>query len=138
MSDAFHLFENMKTMRITPDMSTYSSLIGGFCKVGKVSAAKDVFKDMQDNKFTPDLIITYIILITELFDNDHFDEAMDLFYLKENSGMRADIRIYSNIIDGMCKARKLDKVKELFYSLPSKGVHRSTRTYNITMSITQW
>lgn len=53
-------------------------------------------------------------------NKNHLEEAMELFHVMENNGLKPNVVIYSIIVDGMCKAGKLDQAKELFYRLSSR------------------
>ncbi|PIA59146.1 hypothetical protein AQUCO_00400184v1 [Aquilegia coerulea] len=85
----------MQAKGLKPNTTTYNSLIGGFCKVGKVSEAKDLSKDM---------------LACGLCNNDRF------------AAWKPDIVVYSIILDGMCKTGQLFEAKELFDSLLTKDL----------------
>jgi pentatricopeptide repeat protein len=46
VDDAFDLYSEMVAKRISPDVVTYSTLISGFCIVGKLKEAIDLFNTM--------------------------------------------------------------------------------------------
>ena len=51
----------------------------------------------------------------------------------EDKKLDHNIVIYNILIDGLCNAGKLIAARELFYSLPAKGLQPNVRTYNIML-----
>ena len=49
----------------------------------------------------------------------------------EDKKLDHNIVIYNILIDGLCNAGKLIAARELFYSLPTKGLKPHVWTYNI-------
>ncbi|KAF6148756.1 hypothetical protein GIB67_019364 [Kingdonia uniflora] len=49
----------------------------------------------------------------------------------ENGGLKADIVIYSTVIDNMCKSNNVDEAKKLFDSHPSKNLKCNTVIFTI-------
>jgi pentatricopeptide repeat protein len=60
------------------DVVTYSTLIGGFCRVGRPKIALELLHEMQGCGQPPNLQ-TCAILLDGLCKNLHFTEAMALF-----------------------------------------------------------
>ncbi|XP_062163739.1 pentatricopeptide repeat-containing protein At3g22470, mitochondrial-like [Alnus glutinosa] len=107
---------------IFPDVVTYNSLIGGFCRVGKLKNALELLHEMQDffGRSEMEMEIVWIGYQTS-----------SLFHEMEDKKLHLDIVIYSILIDGMYNAEKLMIGRELFNTLPTKGLQANVRTYNI-------
>jgi pentatricopeptide repeat protein len=71
---------------------------------------------------------TYAILLYGLCKNLHFQEAMALFYEIEDKKLDLDIVIYNILIHAMCNVGKLKTVRELFNTLPTKGLQANVLT----------
>ncbi|XP_059460215.1 putative pentatricopeptide repeat-containing protein At1g12700, mitochondrial [Corylus avellana] len=119
----------MSNNRMIPDVVTYNTLIGGFCRARRPHNALELLHDMQACGQRPNLQ-TYAILLDGHCKNLHFYEAMALFLDMEDQKFDFNLVIYV-LIDGMCTARKLMTAKEPFNSLPTKGLQPDVRTYTI-------
>ena len=56
-----------------------------------------------------------------------------MFHEMEDKTLGNNIVIYNILIDGLCNVGNLTVVRELFYSLPVKGLQPNVRTYTITL-----
>ncbi|PON75807.1 Pentatricopeptide repeat [Parasponia andersonii] len=59
----------MSSKGLTPDVVTYTALIGGLCTVGRTSAAQELLLEMQANDQIPN-IQTYATLLNGLCNYD--------------------------------------------------------------------
>ena len=116
-----NLFNEMSNKGVTSDVVTYSTLIGGFCQVGRHKATLELFHKMQACGQLPDPQ-TYAVLLDGLCKNGQVVEAIKVFHEMEDKTLGNDIVIYSILIDGLCNVGNLTVARELFYSLPTKGL----------------
>ena len=65
---------------------------------------------------------TYAILLDGFCKNKKIGDAMALFQDMEDKMLGNDIVIYNILIDGLGNVGKLIAARELFYSLPAKGL----------------
>jgi pentatricopeptide repeat protein len=82
----------MSIKEIFLDVVTYNSLIGGFCRVGRLKNALELLHEMQVCGQHSNLQ-TYAILLDGLCKNLHFQEAMTLFHEMEDKKLHLDIVI---------------------------------------------
>ncbi|KAF6135324.1 hypothetical protein GIB67_027198 [Kingdonia uniflora] len=82
-----------------PDYYTYGTLINELCKLGKISEAEELFKDMDTKDCSP-TVVTYTSLIHGSCLSNILDEAMELF--EEISRKEA-----TNLLDEMVPDRML-------------------------------
>ncbi|CAL5358668.1 unnamed protein product [Camellia sinensis] len=87
---------------VEPDVSTYTTMIKGFCKMGMVDDAKEVFDEMV---CAPNLV-TYDTIVNGLRKKGKPNEAVK--HLKEmvSLGIRLDVQAYGFVVNGYCKLGK--------------------------------
>jgi pentatricopeptide repeat protein len=68
----------MMKRRLHPNVVTYSSLISGYCKIGDMDSAEDLFQKMQSIGLSPN-VIHYTIIIGSLFKKDEVAKAAAYF-----------------------------------------------------------
>uniref|UniRef100_A0A2N9GIN2 H(+)-exporting diphosphatase n=1 Tax=Fagus sylvatica TaxID=28930 RepID=A0A2N9GIN2_FAGSY len=132
--EATSLFKEMEQRKIMPNVHTFNILVDTLCKEGMLTEAKEVFEKI--------------------------DDAMHLFHEMSNKGMIPNVVTYNTLIGGFCRVgrpqaaleffdkmraswptsrspdlchlvRWLMTARELFYSLPTKGLQPTVPTYNI-------
>ncbi|RYR11637.1 hypothetical protein Ahy_B04g069144 [Arachis hypogaea] len=78
-----------------PDVVTWTTLIGGFCRVGRPLAAKELFFSTNMARCPISRLVLLYWMVYLLF------EATSLFELMEKSGLDLNIVIYNIMLDGM-------------------------------------
>jgi len=73
----------MSTNENFPNVVTYNTLMGGFCRVGRPKNALELLHEMQGCGQHPDCQ-TYSILLDGLCKNLYFQEAMTLLHEMED------------------------------------------------------
>ena len=71
------LFKEMSRRIVVPDVVTYSTLVEGFCKLGKIHDAQKLFSKMQACGQFPD-VQTYSVLLDGLCKSQQLSKAMKL------------------------------------------------------------
>lgn len=125
-----YLFGKMVNNGLNPDVVTWRTLIGVFCKAGEWLAAKELFFIMHKHDQLPNLQ-TCAIILDGLFKCHFHAEAMSVFRESEKMNLDLNIVIYNIILDGLCSLGKLNEAQEIFSCLPSKGVKIKVVTYTI-------
>ena len=111
----------MSNKGVTPSVVTYTTLLGGFCRVKRPQAALELFHKMQACGKHPDFQ-TYVVLLDGLCKNKQIAEAMELFQEMEDNNLDHNIVFHNILIDCMCNARELSvriMVKWLNSSFPN-------------------
>jgi pentatricopeptide repeat protein len=96
-----------------PNVVTYTTLIGGFCQVGRLKTALELLHEMHGCGQHP-YVQTYAILLDGMCNNLHFPEAMVLFQVMEDKKLDLDIVVYNVLINDMCNVGKITPTRELF------------------------
>ncbi|KAL6204304.1 hypothetical protein ACLB2K_021572 [Fragaria x ananassa] len=82
----------------------------------------------------PDLQTCAILLEGLCSSNDLLPRAVEQLTEMEGKKWKLNIIIYTIIIEGMCKAGKLESATNLFSSLSSRGVQPDVRSYNVMIN----
>jgi pentatricopeptide repeat domain-containing protein 1 len=126
---AMCLLNEMVNEGLYPDVVTLTTLVGGFCEVGKPLAAKELFFKMKEYGMVNLLACTVVL---DGLIKCHFRfEAMLLFRAMEESDLDLDIVVYNIMIDGLCKDGKVSDTRKVLARLLVKGLSFDSYTYNI-------
>ncbi|XVF77738.1 hypothetical protein PTKIN_Ptkin14bG0071000 [Pterospermum kingtungense] len=79
------LFREMSQNGTFPNTVTYTALINGLSRLGRLSVAKELFKKMSAHGLVPD-VITYSTLLCGFCKNGLTNEAYELFRKMEVNG----------------------------------------------------
>ena len=85
------LFYEISDRNICPNVVTYSALINGLCKEGKLQEASKLFYEMSHINICPS-VVTYNVLIDGLGKEGKLDEARKIFYEMPS------INIFPNVV----------------------------------------
>ncbi|KAI9195493.1 hypothetical protein LWI28_015411 [Acer negundo] len=107
---------------------TYSSLIDGWCKKGKMEEAHKLRVHMEARGVKPK-IVTYNALIDGYCKKGQLEEAKRLFEEMENRGVRADNVTYNTLIYGYCKKGKMMEAHKLRGGMEEVGNIPDVYTY---------
>nr|AYM00875.1 pentatricopeptide repeat protein [Salvia miltiorrhiza] len=158
VDDALQLFSSLGDKGISPDVVTYNSIIEGLCNRRRMDEAQHVLKKMiadvpnvdcnifvclvQDGKVKRP---TYVVSMKEI-DVTHIvtkcidrifarkmDEAVRIFQLAVNSGIKPNIVSYNSLMNGYCKKGQVDEVSRLFTIIPYQRLERNVVSYNIML-----
>ncbi|RVW42130.1 putative pentatricopeptide repeat-containing protein [Vitis vinifera] len=113
---------------IPPSGVTYGYLIKGFCEVGDLIEAANVWDLMVDEGFRPGIDAVEKMMET-LFNINRFDEAMKLFQAVRTT--RFDelvLSTYSLVIDWMCKRGKVSQAYMVFEEMLKRGIQPDNKT----------
>ncbi|KAI7736472.1 hypothetical protein M8C21_012077, partial [Ambrosia artemisiifolia] len=121
-------YDKMLALKLKPDSFTYTNLIGGYARVGKLDEAKKLFSEMSKKGYNPNLV-TYNVFISGLCKAGLTDEAFELKRSMAMKGLRPDIFTYTSLIDGLCKLKRSQDAKLLLEEMPHVGLFPDNFTY---------
>ncbi|KAH6761362.1 hypothetical protein C2S51_018311 [Perilla frutescens var. frutescens] len=131
VSHAWGYFGNIvvKSSVVIPDVSSYSTMIRGFCKVGMVEDAEKLFDEMICEKN----LMTYNIIIDGLCKNGLVERAQRIVdrMVEDEACCSPDVIAYTTLIDGYCKKGEIGNALKCFDEMVSKGsCEPNVLTYN--------
>ncbi|GAB4849358.1 hypothetical protein Ancab_004160 [Ancistrocladus abbreviatus] len=101
--------EEMEDVACKPDVDSYNILIRGYCKVGKLREATDLFEGMPRQGCTPD-VVSYQILLDELLDSLEFNEATFILDEKIFKGYSPHFSSMNKFVDGLCQEGDIESL----------------------------
>ncbi|KAL5708158.1 hypothetical protein ACHQM5_018983 [Ranunculus cassubicifolius] len=110
-----------------PDVSTYTVMIRGYCKVGMIDDAKKVFDEMLVKPNS----ITYNTIIFGLCRKGRMESAREIMeeMIVRNHGF-PDVVTFTTLIDGYCKQNELEKAEKCMDEMVHWGCEPNVLTYN--------
>ncbi|KAG5064602.1 hypothetical protein JHK85_005785 [Glycine max] len=114
-------FGKMKGAGLVADTVIYTILIDGYCRNGNVAEALNVRKEMVERGVFADYYT-----LTTLF----MGRALGLF---ETLTQRSLVT-YNTLMDGFCKIGEMEKAKELWCDMVSRGILPSYVSFSILMN----
>ncbi|GKC11456.1 pentatricopeptide repeat-containing protein [Tanacetum coccineum] len=106
----------MKKGGVAPDVVSYSILLHGYCKKGKISEAIELLRNMIANGCFPNNY-TCNSLLESLWKEGKVLEAEELLNKMKERGYALDTVTYNIVLDGLCKSGKVDKAIETLHEM---------------------
>ncbi|KAK1281651.1 putative pentatricopeptide repeat-containing protein [Acorus calamus] len=122
----FELFKELQMKGYSPNNVTYRTLIDGLCKAGNLEEALFVYHSMDGRGRDPSPFIRHVVFFC---DSGEVFKAYELLRGLGDSGLVLDIRTYTVLINGLCKARKINEALEIFKDILIKGHSPNVVTY---------
>lgn len=121
------LFEKLEE-RFTPNLSTYTVLLNGWCKVRNLMEAGRVWNEMIDKGFTPD-VIAHNTMLEGLLRSKKRSDAIKLFEVMKAKGPLPNVRSYTIMVRDLCKQGKMKEAIEYFDEMVNKGCQPDAPIY---------
>merc|ERR1719473_1047780 len=99
-----------------------------------MDAASKLFKDMEDGQFVPDLI-TYSTLIKGYCNCNDLEQALHLFGLMQEKGIRPDAIVFNSLLDGCAKKQVPALCEQLIQDMEAAGVVPSNHSASILIKL---
>lgn len=110
LSSANELFEMMLSHGCVPNIVSLTALIDGYCKAGEIERACQIYARMRENLAIPDV--------------DKY------FRLAHSSDKEPNVFTYGALIDGLCKAHKVEEAHNLLKSMSAEGAEPNHIVYD--------
>ncbi|GAU16020.1 hypothetical protein TSUD_338910 [Trifolium subterraneum] len=108
---------------------TYSVLLNGLCRVGRVEKSKEVLAKLEDNGVIPSQI-SYNILVNAYCQKGDLNKAILTAEEMEQRGLRASYVTFNTLINKFCETRELDQAQGWVKEMIENGVSPTVETYN--------
>ncbi|PAN46333.1 hypothetical protein PAHAL_9G177800 [Panicum hallii] len=132
----FHLaYDEIHGMRghgVVPDVGTYSTLVTGLCRAGRLDEAWGVLDWMLQEGCRP-MVHTYTPILQGYCRNGHIEEARKLIDFMEGAGCPPNSVTYNILIKALCDDGRFDEVEQVLDEIKTKGLKPSSVTYNTYM-----
>lgn len=134
LNGAFRVFREMPERGCIPDSFTYSTLIDGLCKHGRLDEAKELFKDMEIKGGCPPDVVSYTTIIHGLCMAGQLDDAMNLLHQMVASKIYPNKFTYTALMHGLCKGGRSLEAVDLLREMISKRQSPNIITYSTLIS----
>jgi len=116
-----------------PDTITYSTLIAGLCRVGRIEEAWGVL-DKMDEENCPPTVRCYTSIVLGYCDEGRIDEAKGLIEKMGSFGCPPDNVTYTILIGALCQRGEFDTVEKVMGESELEGWEPNEVTYNVYMN----
>ncbi|XP_047306657.1 pentatricopeptide repeat-containing protein At3g22470, mitochondrial-like [Impatiens glandulifera] len=121
VTEAFELFDDMRTKSILPTLFRYSSLIHGFCNIGKVEDAKNLIIVMRKEGLLPN-VVCYTAFIGGYCMLGQMDQVRNVLHEMLFYGIHPNKITYTVMIDGYSKIGDTREARKLLAQMMVKGI----------------
>lgn len=109
--DATALYKRMANMNLTADSITYCTLIDGFCKLGRIDEALEIFDEFRETSISS--VACYNCILQGLCRKAMIDMAIDVFLELIEKDLPADTHIWNVLIKAAFRDQNADGVLTL-------------------------
>ncbi|XP_057871037.1 putative pentatricopeptide repeat-containing protein At5g43820 [Cryptomeria japonica] len=125
-----HCLLNKMRKKIRPDNITYSIIIGGWAKQGRIKEIYRTLKDMSELNLKPDCI-TYNYVLEGLFRAGRNIAAVKLLKNMSVKGCSPTTTTYNTVIKHLCLGGSLNEGLTYYNEMLAKGCKPNNTTYSL-------
>ncbi|KAJ1299103.1 hypothetical protein BS78_01G505500 [Paspalum vaginatum] len=129
---AYEVISHMRARRVEPDVGTYSTLITGLCRAGRLDEAWGVLDWMLQEGCRP-MVHTYTPIVQGYCRDGRIEQARELMAAMDSVGCPPNVVTYNVLIRSLCDGGRFDEVEQVLRESKTKGWEPSTVTYNTYM-----
>uniref|UniRef100_A0A2P2Q4S5 Pentatricopeptide repeat-containing protein n=1 Tax=Rhizophora mucronata TaxID=61149 RepID=A0A2P2Q4S5_RHIMU len=112
-----------------PDLITYSTIINGLCKAGRLDEAKKKFIEMMGRNLRPDSVI-YDTFVHSFCKGGKISSAFRVLKDMEKKGCNKTLQTYNSLILGLGSKSQIFEVYGLMDEMRERGISPDSCTYN--------
>ncbi|XP_065868678.1 pentatricopeptide repeat-containing protein At2g17140 isoform X3 [Euphorbia lathyris] len=112
-----------------PDLITYSTIINGLCKAGRLDDAKKKFIEMKGKNLQPDSAV-YDTFVHSFCREGKISSAFRVLKDMEKQGCNKTLQTYNSLILGLGSKNQIFEIYGLIDEMKEKGVSPNVYTYN--------
>ncbi|KAL8146416.1 hypothetical protein AgCh_004236 [Apium graveolens] len=128
MDEADAFFRNTTSAGLIADYVSYTSLIDGYFKAGKESAALDIVQEMMEKNIGFD-VVAYNVLINGLLGLGKY-EVQILYAEMRQRGLIPNSATFNTMITAYCRQGKVESALNLLSEMDKFGLSYNYVTYN--------
>ncbi|KAL5549456.1 hypothetical protein UlMin_004687 [Ulmus minor] len=113
--DAYVLYKGMEEMDLIANSVTYSTMIHGYCKVGRIHEAVEIFNECRSKSIYS--VACYNCLISGLCSKGMVDMAEEVFVELSEKGLALDVGIYMMLTKTILEEKGAAGVPNLLHRL---------------------
>ncbi|KAL6633653.1 hypothetical protein ACP70R_026324 [Stipagrostis hirtigluma subsp. patula] len=126
---AYKMMLVMQGLGVEADADTYSTLITGLCRAGRVTEAFGVLDRMVEVGCLP-MVHTYTPIVQGYCREGRIEDAKELIAVMESVGCPPNVVTYNILIKALCDHARFDEVEQILKDSRTKGWKPSAVTYN--------
>ncbi|PWA33153.1 Pentatricopeptide repeat-containing protein [Artemisia annua] len=113
------IYKGMPEMGLTPNDVTFCTLVDGYCKLGRIEEALEIFDEFRRTSI--DSVACYNCIINGLCKNEMIDMAIQVFLELIERGMPSDPSIYRILLQSILKAKGPEGILDLVSKVENMG-----------------
>nr|GFB69267.1 hypothetical protein [Tanacetum cinerariifolium] len=113
------IYKGMPEMGLTPDDVTFCTLIDGYCKLGRIEEALEIFDNFR--RAPIDSVACYNCIINGLCKNEMIDMAIQVFLELIERGMPSDPGTYRILLQSIQKAKGPEGILDFVLKIENMG-----------------
>nr|AYM00671.1 pentatricopeptide repeat protein [Salvia miltiorrhiza] len=118
--DALAIYKGLPQMDLSPNSVSYCTLIDGYCKVGRINEALEIFDDFR--RTSSPSAASYKRIILGLCDEGMVDMAIDVFIEYMWKGMTLDRTVHMMLIEATLNRKGADGISEMICRMDDRGL----------------
>lgn len=119
--ESVKLFEDMKSMGVSPSVVTFNSLFLILLKRGRTNKVKSLYDEMLTTYGVSPDTYTFNILIRGFCMNKMVDEGFQFFKEMSRFDVEPDVITYNTLVDGLCREGKVMIASNVVKGMSKKG-----------------
>lgn len=124
------VFVEMQRSGCEADVVTYTTLISGFCKWGKIERSYEILDGMIQKGFLPNQM-TYMYIMLAHEKKEELEECVELMEEMRKIGCSPDLGIYNTVIRLACKLGEVKEGVRLWNEMEAAGFSPGLDTFVI-------
>lgn len=128
IEQACSCYNKIKEMSCVPSVSAYRSLSKGLCRIGEIDAAIMVVRDCLANMASSPQEFKYVLTVIHVSRLGGAEKVIEVINEMMQQGCPPDEVIYSAIISGMCKHRRVEEARKVFAHMRERNLLTEANT----------
>ncbi|XP_031266344.1 pentatricopeptide repeat-containing protein At5g57250, mitochondrial [Pistacia vera] len=119
LEDAHALYQAMSEMDLVANSVTYCTMIDGYCKLGRIEEALEIFDEFRGTSNSS--VACYNCIINGLCKKGMVDLATEVLIELDEKGLGCDVGIVKTLVEAAVTKEGVDRVLNLVYKIENLG-----------------